>query len=114
MIKLTNALKTWGTADFETALQKEIQKLNAGQLPLQAGLSHSSYVSDSKFSVLILKVSETTNDIIVRSGICYAGFIAGSCCVDDPTPMSELTEYCEVQFAINKLTGESTVVLLDS
>ena len=112
MIKLISALEAWGTPGFEKALQDEIQKIEPDLLPLQEGLSQSSYVSDADISVLILNVTETIHDINAKTGIFYAGVIAGSCCADDPTPMSEQTEYCEVQFNINKLTAETTVALL--
>jgi len=62
--------------------------------------------------VVILNVTETENVIRAKTGIIYAGIIAGSCCADDPTPMSEQTEYCEVQFDINKMTAETTVTIL--
>lgn len=112
MIKLTKALEAWATPGFENTLQDEIKKIKPELLPLQEGLSQSSYVSDGDISVLILNVTETVYDIRAKTGIFYAGIIAGSCCADDPTPMSEQTEYCEVQFDINKKTAETTVALL--
>lgn len=112
MIKLINALETWGSPDFESALKDEIQKIEPELLPLQQGLSQSSYVSDGDISVLILSVTETLDNIRIKTGIFYAGIIAGSCCADDPTPVSEQTEYCEVQFDINKMTAETVVTLL--
>lgn len=112
MIKLLNALEAWGTSDFENALKGEIQQIDTGLLPLQEGLSHSSHVSEGDISVVILGVTETSKFIRAKTGIIYAGIIAGSCCADDPTPMSEQTEYCEVQFDINKMTAETTVTIL--
>lgn len=112
MIKLISSLKAWGTPDFECTLQNEIQKIEPELLLLQQGLSQTNYVGDSDISVLILNTTETARDIIVKTGIHYAGINAGSCCADDPTPVSEQSEYCELQFTINKLTAETTVVLL--
>ena len=112
MIKLLNALAAWGTPDFENALKEEIHKIDTELLPLQEGLSQSSHVSEGDFSVVILNVTETENVIRAKTGIIYAGIIAGSCCADDPTPMSDQTEYCEVQFEINKMTAETTVTIL--
>ena len=111
MLKLTDSLEAWGTPDFETALKEEIQKLDYAMLPLQEGLSQSSHASDAKISVIILKVSEAPDSIRVKTGVFYAGIIAGSCCADDPTPVTENTEYCEVLFAINKTTAETVVTL---
>jgi hypothetical protein len=79
---------------------------------LQEGLSQSSHVSERDISVVILNVTETSNVIRAKTGIIYAGIIAGSCCTDDPTPMSEQTEYCEVQFDINKMTADTTATVL--
>ncbi len=113
MIKLIHSLTAWGTPEFKSTLQEEIKKIDIKRLPLQEGLSQSSYVSDTEITILILNISETADNIIVKTGIYYTGVIAGSCCADDPTPMSELNEYCEVLFKINKLTAETTLALLD-
>lgn len=112
MIKLPDALKSWETPDFDHVLKVEVQKLDITQLPLQEGLSLSSYVSGSDISVVILNVTESPDAIHAKTGIFYAGIIAGSCCSDDPTPICEQTEYCEVQFDINKGTAEATATLL--
>jgi len=112
VIKLVDALAAWGTPDFENALKHEIHKIDTELLPLQEGLSQSSHVSDGDISVVILNVTETAKVIRAKTGIIYAGIIAGSCCEDDPTPLSEQTEYCEVQFDINKKTAETTATLL--
>lgn len=114
MLKLTDALKAWETPDFETALKDDIQKLDSETLPLQQGLSQSSHVVDTKISVIILNTSETPESVCIKTGIFYAGIIAGSCCADDPTPLSENTEYCELLFEINKITAETAVTLLQS
>lgn len=112
LIKLEKTIEAWGTSDFEKILKDEIQHIDAKLLPLQEGLSLSSYVSDTDISVVILNVTETSNVICAKTGIFYAGIIAGSCCTDDPTSMSEQTEYCEVQFDINNSTAETTVTIL--
>ncbi len=111
---LTAAIKAWGSPGFEEVLKEEIQQLDSAMLPLQQGLSRSSHVSDTKTSVVVLRLAETADAIEAKAGIFYAGIIAGSCCSDDPTPMSENTEYCEVLFEINKTTAETVVTLLDS
>lgn len=112
MIKLANALKAWKTPDFESALKDEIQKLDKALLPLQEGLSLSNYVSGSDISAVILKITETPDVIHAKTGIFYAGINSGSCCADDPTPVCEQTEYCEMMFDIDKKTAEATVRLL--
>lgn len=112
MIVLSDALKAWGSPEFSETFREELGSLDAEQLPLQQGLTQSSYVSDSSFSVVILNTAETTTEIQVKTGIFYAGVIAGSCCADDPTPLDEQTEYCEIQFTINKITAATKINLL--
>ncbi len=112
MIRLTKALDAWGTPDFAGILKQEVAHLDAGQLPLQQGLSTASYVTDGKLDVMIISASEEAGCIRVKAGIFYAGIIAGCSCADDPTPVDELSQYCEVQLDISKATAETTVALL--
>lgn len=112
MIILAESLQAWGSPGFEETFSAEVGSLDSMQLPLQQALMQSSHVSGNDFTVVILNISETNNDIEVKTGIFYAGIIAGSCCADDPTPIDEQTEYCEIQFVINKLSAETTIKLL--
>ena len=114
MIILSKALQAWETAEFNNILKDEIQSLDVELLPLQKGLSQSSHVGEADLSVVILNITDTVNAIQAKTGIFYSGIIAGSCCADDPTTMNELTEYCELQFDINKKTAETTVTILPS
>ena len=112
MIRLTKSLKAWGTTNFADILKTEVEQVKADALPLQQGLSLSSYVTDSPHKAVIVNVSEEADFIRVKAGLFYSGIIAGCSCADDPTPISEQTEYCEVLFAINKKTAEAKVILL--
>ena len=112
MITLSESVKTWGLPGFEKSFKAEVGALDSMQLPLQQGLTQSSYVSESDFTVVILNTSDTAKIIHVKTGIFYAGVNAGSCCADDPTPLGEQTEYCEIQFEINKSTAKATIKLL--
>lgn len=109
---LPESMRTWGSPGFAESFKLEVEALDTTQLPLQQGLTLSSYVSDSGFTVVILTSNETLNSVHVKTGIFYAGVNAGSCCSDDPTPVDEQTEYCEVLFEINKATANATVELL--
>ena len=112
MVRLFNALKAWDSDEFEAVFKAEVAGLDKHTLPLQAGLANSSHVSDSPFEPVVLATSETDKIISVKTGIFYSGIIAGSCCADDPTPVCEENEYCELQFDIDKSTGETTIALL--
>ena len=112
MIRLPEALSAWGTPDFTDILKKEIEQLDVENLPLQHGLSTASYATDNNLRVMIISVSEQPSCIRAKAGIFYSGVIAGCSCADDPTPVDEQNEYCEVQVDINKTSAETTIALL--
>ena len=112
MIRLPASLNAWGTPEFETVLKREIEQVDAGLLPLQQGLSASSYVTDRPFQARIISVREDAGQIRVKAGIFYTGVIAGCSCADDPTPIDAQTEYCVVQISIDRTTADATVTLL--
>ena len=108
----TTTLNAWGTPVFNEVLKHEIEHMDAALLPLQQALSQTSYTNGANRSVLILSISDDAGFIYAKTGVFYSGSIPGCSCADDPTPMSEITEYCEVQFDIDKITAETTVTLL--
>lgn len=112
MIKLTKSLKAWETPDFASLLKKELEDLDITVLPLQQGLTQSSFSLENKFQVMIIAVSEESDFIRAKVGIFYSGLIPGCSCADDPTPVTEYSEYCEVHFDIDKGTAVTTVKLL--
>ena len=113
MIRLTKTLNAWGTPGFEEILKGEVEQLDSDQLPLQQGLSTSSYVTDSQRTLTIFRTSDGEDLIHIKAGIFYSGIITGCSCADDPTPIDEQNEYCVVQIDINKQTAEATITLLD-
>jgi hypothetical protein len=111
-MRLSNALNAWGTPAFEPILKDAITHMDAALLPLQQALARSSYTDGANRSVSILDVADAAGFIRVKAGIFYSGIIPGCSCADDPTPMSEISEYCEVLFEIDKSTAQTTVQLL--
>ena len=112
MLRLSKALNAWGTAAFQETLKEEIERLDADVLPLQQGLSHGSFSDGKGLSVMIIAVSEGPQLIRAKTGIFYSAIIAGCSCADDPTPVDEQTEYCEVLLEIDKGSGETKVTLV--
>lgn len=112
MLRLPRSLNAWGTPAFAAVLKQEIEQAGAAPLPLQQGLSVSSVALGDKISVMINGISEDAGFIHARAGIFYSGIIAGCSCADDPTPVGENSEYCEVRFDIDKNTAETMVTLL--
>lgn len=114
MIKLTQTSQAIGTDNFKQIAKEEIKKIDPAFLPLQQGLSLSSYVGKSAINVVILNTSVETDIVQIKAGIFYTGIIAGCSCSDDPSPTDEQTEYCELLFTINQNTAETTVILLNN
>lgn len=114
MLNLTLTAQASISSDAKTIAKNEIENIEPSFLPLQQGLSHSSYVGNAPINAVILNLSEENNIISVKTGIFYTGIIAGCSCSDDPSPTDEQNEYCELLFEINKSTAETTVKLLDS
>lgn len=112
MIKLPDVLNAWDTPAFPQTFTAAIQQLKTSDLPLQQSLTQSSYVSDSPRTAIILHSDATTDAIHIKAGIFYFGIIAGSCCSDDPTPLCEENEYCEVQVDIDRNTAGVSITLL--
>ena len=112
MIRLPKTINSWDTPQFNDIFKSEIEMLGPYQLPLQQGLTQGSSVGASKFSVMFISETEEVDARYVKAGIFYKSVIAGCNCADDPTPVDEQNEYCEVQFKINRETAEATVKLL--
>jgi len=113
MIELILSSKAWNATAFPDVLKREIAALDMGSLPLQQGLRYSSVALADNLSVSILKTTENENSIYANAGLFYNGIIPGCSCADDPTPVDESNEYCEILICINKTTAESTITLIE-
>jgi hypothetical protein len=111
MIRLPDSLSTWGTADFRLALKRELETLGLAGLPLQQGLSASSYALDDPVTVVVMGADDDAQAIRARVGVFYSGIIAGCSCADDPTPVEAQNEYCEVEISIDKTTAAARIDL---
>jgi hypothetical protein len=113
MIQLSKSAAAWGSPEFNDVLKGELGKLCIHQLPLQQGLSGSNHAMDCRVEAMIISSTDDAEHIHVKAGIFYSGIIAGCSCADDPTPVDEQSEYCEVQLDINKETAETVITLLE-
>ncbi len=108
---LRKSLQAWPGETFKDALKAEIEALDKAQLPLQQGLSQGSHIGPSAFNVMLLGSSDDATRIQARAGVFYTGIIAGCNCADDPSPVDELTEYCEIRITIDKKTAQALIEL---
>lgn len=111
-IHLPASLAAWGTAEFEAVIKREIEGLGPGCLPLQQGLSMSSYALDDRLEVMIISVADDPGAIQAHLGVFFSGIIAGCSCPGDPTPVEPQSEYCEMRLTIDKASAEATFAAL--
>lgn len=112
MIKLSESVKAWGSPVFKEIFRNEISQLDGSLLPLQQGMSRGSYANVDNFKVVLLDFDEKKESFSAKVGIIFTSVIAGCACSDDPTPESDLSEYCELRLEVNKQTAETTISLL--
>lgn len=113
MIQLTRAVKAWGQPDFNAVLKQDIEQISVDELPLVQGLCSGNYVSGNRFSAMVISANDADGFIRARAGIFFQGILSGCSCADDPTPVEEQSEYCELVFNIDKQTAQATVTLID-
>jgi len=111
-INLRNVVDAWKTPEFNDILKTELEKMGVDELPLQRGLSFSNIALDTDLKVILLSSAETSSSIIVKASVFYTGLISGCHCADDPSPVDEQNEYCEIQLDIQKTSGNTIIGLL--
>lgn len=111
MFRLPLSRTAWPSTDFPAVLKRELESLPPAALPLQQGLSSSSYALGEGFSVMVLGADQDGDAIRARIGVFYAGLTAGCNYADDPTPVEPQNEYCELELAIDRITGEAVARL---
>lgn len=111
-ILLLRALEASGSPDFENILKQEIEALGADRLPLVQALTAGNYIASNAIQAMILAVTQEKDCIRVKAGIFFEGILAGCSCADDPTPVEPQSEYCEIQFDIDRATARASVSLL--
>ena len=111
MLRLTKSAEAWKSPEFEGILIKEVSSLGLKYLPLQKGLSSSSVALDHDLKLMLLSKQEDENRATIKMGVFYKGITLGCSCADDPTPIGDVNEYCEIIVSIDLKNGQSTIVL---
>lgn len=109
----SNSIKAWKTDAFQHVVKQDIEQQNSLTDVLQKGLSQGSHVADDPVNAVIIASSEVEDSIHVKAGVFYRSVIAGCSCADDPTPVDTNQEYCELEFVIDKSSGETVVELIE-
>ncbi len=108
-MKLTDSLDAWDSHDFARRFKAEVVALKSEDLSLQQQLCRGNVALNGVQEVMVLRRWEEDAWLHVKAGLFYRGIIAGSCCIDDPTPVEPHEEYCELEFLIDRRTGDAKV-----
>ncbi len=108
-MQLTNALKHWGSTEFEQTLKSELENLPTGTLPLQQATCQGGIVDDSNISASILGSEDHDKEIRIRAGIFFTEIVAGCNCSEPPM---ETNGYCFLEVVIDKTDAEMRVTVL--
>jgi hypothetical protein len=112
MLILGEVLRAWGAPQFEQVLKRQLA-VHVAELPLRQGMAQGNLVIDTPISILLLAAKESPVALDIRVGIFYQSVIGGCSCADDPTPVSENTEYCVLQLEVSRPDAVTQVRLVD-
>ena len=98
------------TPDCLDTLRAELESLPATALPLQSLLSQTAYALDD-FKITILSAKADADTARFRIGIFFRGVNPGCNCADDPSPLTEVPEYGEIELVLDKYTAEGMVTM---
>ena len=104
-LPLPESLAAWQSPAFAATFCHEVARLEQGALPLQQALTMGSHVVERPPQVMLLSSNSSPRHLEIRAGIFFNTVIAGCNCADDPTPVEENNEYCELLFRIDRHTG---------
>ncbi len=112
-LRLPLTLDAWGSKHFRQTCKSELEQLHVHQLPLQQALRLGSHVVEKPLGAMLLTASESATHVELKVGIFFTSLIAGCSCADDPTPLEEQNEYCEMAFTIDKNTATADARLTE-
>jgi hypothetical protein len=112
-LHMPGVLAACESPDLRNHVKQAVEGLPRALLPLQAGLSQSSYALDDPLTAVLVESAAGPDRLRLRVGLFYQGIIAGCNCADDPTPVEAQNEYCEVWLDIDRVTAAATIRLAD-
>ena len=105
MTLLSSSLAAWGKPEFEKIFKQEVEALDCDSLPLDQSLTLGSAANADNLGVMLLMQHATESTLQIKAGVFFTSVIAGCNCADDPTPVEENNEYCELMFKIDRDTS---------
>ena len=110
-LRLPQSLAAWEQASFGKTFCAEVAALPHDALPLHRALKLGSHVVERPPQVMLLGREDGDGQLEVRAGVFFNSVLGGCHCADDPGPIEEHNEYCELRFMIERDTGLARVAL---
>lgn len=104
-IYLTQTLASWHSPRRESVLQRELEQLDPGLLPLREAMARGNQIAAEPVRVLVLSTADEADAYRARVGLLFASLIGGCQCADDPSPLEALPEYAELEIRIDRRSG---------
>jgi len=109
MPDFSDCLQARGTAAFSRELKAALLGLDAGALPLHAGVTQGGYVDDSNLDATVLDVTDDGTEIRARIGVFFTEVVGNCACGDEPVPVQT---WCVLQVAIDTTTATASFSVL--
>lgn len=109
MVILGDSLRDWQSERFAHTLQRELEALRGGVLPLHEVIGAGNRVLDSDLGVTLLEVAEEAGFIQARVGVYFAEIVSCCSCGESP-PIEEA--YCEMRVTIDSTTAQSAFTIV--
>lgn len=100
--------------ELEATFKTEISALSPDALPLQQGMAHGNVAQGDALSAMVIGSEVDPGQVRIHAGLFFTSVVAGCACTNDPTPMNDEPEYCEVEFVIDRSDGATRVRLMES
>ena len=95
--------------NFAEIFKAEVQNLHVDDLPIQLATTQGGLVDNDDVKWMVLTLSETDDQVQVRTGVFFSEVVGGCSCGDDPY---RSTGYCEMLVVIDKRNGAAKFQLL--
>lgn len=112
MVNLSSINEAWPSEDCVPNLCAAVKAMGVRGLPIQKALTQGNVALDDDMMVRVLNMEEKDDRLIFIIGIQYTSIVTGCSCLDDPSSLNILPEYCETALEIDRRTGETEIRLL--
>lgn len=109
MPDFSDCLNARGTAAFPAELKAALLGMDAGVLPLQAGVTQGGHVDASDLDATVLDVIDDGAEIHARVGVFFTEMVGNCACGDEPVPIQA---WCVLRVAIDTTTATASFSVL--